>query len=70
WSHWRRHTKYTRRSIAQFRRGLDDMGVNDFTWRSYVGVVVPQDLGPNLFMCSTKSPLVSFECIEWHPTDR
>ncbi|QHO21227.1 Serine/threonine protein phosphatase 7 long form isogeny [Arachis hypogaea] len=70
WSHWRRHTRYTRRSTAQFRRGLDDMGVNDFTWRPYVGVDVRQDLGPNLFMCSTKSPLVSFECIEWHPTDR
>ncbi|RYR07212.1 hypothetical protein Ahy_B05g074523 [Arachis hypogaea] len=70
WSHWRRHTRYTQRSTVQFRRGLDDMGVNNFTWRPYVGVDVPQDLGPNLFMCSTKSPLVLFECIEWHPTDR
>ncbi|QHO13445.1 uncharacterized protein DS421_15g515600 [Arachis hypogaea] len=59
WSHWRRHTRYTRRSTAQFRRGLNDMGVNDFTWRPYVGVVVPQDLDPNLFMCSTKSPRLS-----------
>ncbi|QHO42986.1 uncharacterized protein DS421_5g158930 [Arachis hypogaea] len=50
WSHWRRHTRYTRRSTAQFRQGLDDMGVNDFTWRPYVGVDVPQDLGPNLFI--------------------
>ncbi|QHO20187.1 uncharacterized protein DS421_11g335700 [Arachis hypogaea] len=70
WSHWRRHTRYTRRSTAQFRRGLDDMGVNDFTWWPYIEVDVPVDLGLNLFMCSTKSPLVSFECIEWHPTDR
>ncbi|QHO27275.1 uncharacterized protein DS421_7g206600 [Arachis hypogaea] len=70
WSHWRRHTRYTRRSTAQFRRGLDDMGVNDFTWRPYIDVDVPIELGVNLFMCSTMSPLVSFECIESHPTDR
>ncbi|QHN95817.1 Serine/threonine protein phosphatase 7 long form isogeny [Arachis hypogaea] len=70
WSHWRRHTRYTRRSTTQFRRGLDDMGVNDFIWRPYIEVDVPVDLGLNLFMCSMKSPLVSFECIEWHPTDR
>ncbi|QHO31238.1 uncharacterized protein DS421_8g239870 [Arachis hypogaea] len=57
WSHWRRHTRYTRRSTAQFRRGLDDMGVNDFTWRPYIDVDVPIELGANLFMCSTKSPL-------------
>ncbi|XP_072066781.1 serine/threonine-protein phosphatase 7 long form homolog [Arachis hypogaea] len=45
WSHWRRHTRYTRKPTVHFRRGLNDMGVDD-------------------------SPLVSFECIEWHPTDR
>ncbi|RYR21077.1 hypothetical protein Ahy_B03g066323 [Arachis hypogaea] len=45
WSHWCRHTRYIWRPTAHFRRGLDDMGVDD-------------------------SPLVSFECIEWHPTDR
>ncbi|XP_072076810.1 serine/threonine-protein phosphatase 7 long form homolog [Arachis hypogaea] len=29
WSHWCRHTKYIRRLTAHFRRGLDDMGVED-----------------------------------------
>ncbi|XP_025637640.1 serine/threonine-protein phosphatase 7 long form homolog [Arachis hypogaea] len=29
WSHWRRHTRYIRRHTAHFRRGLDDMGVED-----------------------------------------
>ncbi|XP_072088147.1 serine/threonine-protein phosphatase 7 long form homolog [Arachis hypogaea] len=29
WSHWRRHTRYIRRPTAHFRRGLDDMGVDD-----------------------------------------
>ncbi|QHN75895.1 uncharacterized protein DS421_19g639290 [Arachis hypogaea] len=29
WSHWRRHTRYIQRPTAHFRRGLDDMGVDD-----------------------------------------
>ncbi|RYR19355.1 hypothetical protein Ahy_B03g064113 [Arachis hypogaea] len=63
--HWRRLTRYTRRSTAQFRQGLNDIGVNDFIWWPYIRVVVPDDLTVNLFMCSTKPPLVSFKCIEW-----
>ncbi|RYR31948.1 hypothetical protein Ahy_B01g056898 [Arachis hypogaea] len=70
WSHWCRHTKYIRRPTTHFRRGLDDMGVDSFIWRPYMGVGVPDDLAAHLFLCSTQSPLVSFECIEWHPTDR
>ncbi|RYQ99859.1 hypothetical protein Ahy_B07g087869 [Arachis hypogaea] len=53
-----------------FRRGLDDMGIDDFIWRPYIGVGIPDGLEPHMFMCSTQSPLVSFECIEWHATDR
>ncbi|QHN79306.1 uncharacterized protein DS421_19g668960 [Arachis hypogaea] len=70
WSHWRRHTRYIRRPITHFRRGLDDMGINDFIWRPYMGVGIPDGLEPHMFICSTQSPLVSFECIEWHATDR
>ncbi|KAL4305923.1 hypothetical protein AHAS_Ahas16G0126800 [Arachis hypogaea] len=70
WSHWRRHTRYIRRPIAHFRRGLDDMGVDDFIWRPYMGVGISDGLAPHMIMCSTQSPLVSFECIEWHATDR
>ncbi|KAL4286567.1 hypothetical protein AHAS_Ahas19G0099100 [Arachis hypogaea] len=33
-------------------------------------VMVPDDLSLHLLVCSTKSLLLSFECIEWHPTDR
>ncbi|QHN83178.1 uncharacterized protein DS421_20g702410 [Arachis hypogaea] len=33
-----------------------------------MGVGVPDVLAPRLAICSTHSPLVSFECIEWHPT--
>ncbi|RYR39967.1 hypothetical protein Ahy_A09g045611 isoform A [Arachis hypogaea] len=33
-------------------------------------VEIPDVVAAQLFMCSTQSPLVSFECIEWHPTDR
>ena len=35
-----------------------------------MGVWVPDVLAAQLVICSTQSPLVSFECIEWHPTDR
>ncbi|RYR53448.1 hypothetical protein Ahy_A06g028571 [Arachis hypogaea] len=41
-----------------------------FICRPYMGVEVPDDLAANLFMCSTQSSLVSFDCIKWHPTDR
>ncbi|RYR20204.1 hypothetical protein Ahy_B03g065304 [Arachis hypogaea] len=70
WSHWRRRTRYIWQPTAHFRRGLDDMGVDDFIWRSYMGVVIPDVLAAQMVMCSTQSPLVSFECIEWHPTNR
>ncbi|XP_020962448.1 uncharacterized protein LOC110264754 [Arachis ipaensis] len=35
-----------------------------------MGVGVPDVLASHLVICSTQSPLVSFECIEWHPADR
>ncbi|XP_072058057.1 serine/threonine-protein phosphatase 7 long form homolog [Arachis hypogaea] len=70
WSHWRRHTRYTRWPTEHFRRALDNRGFDDFIWRTYMGVGVPDVLAPYLAICSTHSPLVSFECIEWHPTER
>ncbi|RYR65085.1 hypothetical protein Ahy_A03g011076 [Arachis hypogaea] len=33
-------------------------------------VGIPDGLAPHMVMCSTQSPLMSFECIEWHATDR
>ncbi|RYR16009.1 hypothetical protein Ahy_B04g072996 [Arachis hypogaea] len=41
-----------------------------FIWPPYMGVGVPDDLAPHLFLCFTQSPLVSLECIEWHLIDR
>ncbi|RYR41387.1 hypothetical protein Ahy_A08g037781 [Arachis hypogaea] len=70
WSHWCQHTRYTQKSTAHFRRGLNDMEVDDFIWRLYMRVGVLEYLAVNMFMCSTKSPLMSFECIKWHLTDR
>ncbi|XP_072073782.1 serine/threonine-protein phosphatase 7 long form homolog [Arachis hypogaea] len=71
WSHWCQHTRYIRRPTAHFRRGLDDMGVDDisFYMAAIYGSGIPDVLAPHMVMCSTQSPLVSFECIEWHPTD-
>ncbi|RYR69026.1 hypothetical protein Ahy_A03g015544 [Arachis hypogaea] len=70
WSHWRRHTRYIRWPTAHFRRGLDDIGVDDSIWRPYMGVGIPDVLAAQMVMCSTQSPLVSLECTEWHLTDR
>ncbi|KAL4365970.1 hypothetical protein AHAS_Ahas07G0159300 [Arachis hypogaea] len=41
WSHWRWHARYTRRSAAQFKRGLDDMGVNDYPLCTSIAIVSP-----------------------------
>ncbi|QHO41062.1 uncharacterized protein DS421_5g142450 [Arachis hypogaea] len=39
-------------------------------WRPYMGVGVPDVLIAHMVICSTQSPLVSFECIESHSTTR
>ncbi|RYR10607.1 hypothetical protein Ahy_B05g079054 [Arachis hypogaea] len=44
--------------------------IMQFIWRPYMGVGIPDGLEPHMFICSTQSSLVSFECIEWHATDR
>ncbi|XP_072060391.1 protein MAINTENANCE OF MERISTEMS-like [Arachis hypogaea] len=34
WSHWGRNTRYIRKPTAHFRRGLDDMGVDDVSFNN------------------------------------
>ncbi|QHO50166.1 uncharacterized protein DS421_1g20310 [Arachis hypogaea] len=41
-----------------------------FEWRPYDGLIVPDDLHPHLEVCDIVAPLLSFECVEWHPADR
>ncbi|RYR14704.1 hypothetical protein Ahy_B04g071371 [Arachis hypogaea] len=43
---------------------------NTFEWRLYHGLIVPDELHPHLEVCDIVAPLLSFECVEWHPADR
>ncbi|QHN91880.1 uncharacterized protein DS421_17g578830 [Arachis hypogaea] len=72
WNHWRRHTRYIRRSTTHFRRGLDDMGVDDFIWRPYMGVGIPDVLAPHLVLCSTRQTGLddSLGCSSYHQAPR
>ncbi|RYR51352.1 hypothetical protein Ahy_A06g026368 [Arachis hypogaea] len=76
WRDWERENygyRYT--SLENYRRLLDDLQEGHFVWQPYgIGDIDP-DLIPlairhNLVLWSARVPLISFECIEWHATDR
>ncbi|QHN88916.1 uncharacterized protein DS421_16g567590 [Arachis hypogaea] len=76
WRNWERENygyRYT--SLENYRRLLDDLQEGQFVWQPYgIGDIDP-DLIPlairhNLVLWSARVPLISFECIEWHATDR
>ncbi|MED6143464.1 hypothetical protein PIB30_006416 [Stylosanthes scabra] len=46
------------------------MGQNAFTWQPYGGIHLLVDLYAQQELISTVSPLLSFECVEWHSADR
>ncbi|KAL4390146.1 hypothetical protein AHAS_Ahas03G0115900 [Arachis hypogaea] len=33
-------------------------------------MIIPGELHGHLYVCDIVAPLLSFECIEWHPADR
>ncbi|KAL4350452.1 hypothetical protein AHAS_Ahas10G0143400 [Arachis hypogaea] len=37
---------------------------------SYNGLFIPDELHRHLEVCDIIAPLLSFECVEWHPVDR
>ncbi|RYR61277.1 hypothetical protein Ahy_A04g018423 [Arachis hypogaea] len=41
-----------------------------FEWQPYDGLIVPDELHPHLEVCDIVAPLLSFECVEWHPANR
>ncbi|XLT60027.1 hypothetical protein HN873_052631, partial [Arachis hypogaea] len=41
-----------------------------FEWRPYDGLIIPDELHGHLEVCDIVVPLLSFECVEWHPVDR
>ncbi|KAL4275806.1 hypothetical protein AHAS_Ahas20G0144000 [Arachis hypogaea] len=67
-----RNQKWT---ISHIRRLLDDIPADGFVWNPYSpdhieNIVVPNDILQHRLMWSVVVPLISFECIEWHASDR
>ncbi|RYR59731.1 hypothetical protein Ahy_A05g025672 [Arachis hypogaea] len=68
WSHSERTTSWLAKTVVNFRVDIDYM--QEFEWRPYEGMIIPGELHGHLDVCDTVAPLLSFECIEWHPADR
>ncbi|RYR75699.1 hypothetical protein Ahy_A01g000273 [Arachis hypogaea] len=76
WQNWERENYgYRYHSVLHYRRLLDDMQEGHFVWQAYgIGHVgpdmIPLDIRHNSVIWSARVPLISFECVEWHATDR
>ncbi|QHO57636.1 serine/threonine-protein phosphatase 7 long form homolog [Arachis duranensis] len=71
WRNWEHHNwPYRYHTVAYFRRLLDE-----FVWEAY-GVdrieadVIPEDIRSQSEIWSATVPLILFETLEWHATDR
>ncbi|QHO50932.1 uncharacterized protein DS421_1g26550 [Arachis hypogaea] len=61
--------------LADFRKAFDDLQEGQFAWVAYSmdrvdPDIIPADMYMHSVVWSATVPLVSFECIEWHATDR
>ncbi|QHN97709.1 Serine/threonine-protein phosphatase 7 long form like [Arachis hypogaea] len=72
WHNWdRQNYAYRYKTLAHYRRLLDDLqegqayGIGDID-----PDVIPLAIHHNSVIWSATMPLISFECIEWHATDR
>ncbi|XP_025703177.1 serine/threonine-protein phosphatase 7 long form homolog [Arachis hypogaea] len=76
WRNWERgDRRYRYLNLAHFRKAFDELQEGQFVWVAYaVDRVDPNIIPAEIYMQSvvwtTTVPLVSFECIEWHATDR
>ncbi|XP_057760822.1 protein MAIN-LIKE 1-like [Arachis stenosperma] len=76
WRNWERgDRRYRYLNLAHFRKAFDDLQEGQFVWVAYaVDRVDPNIIPAEIYMQSVvwtaTVPLVSFECIEWHATDR
>ncbi|KAL4276482.1 hypothetical protein AHAS_Ahas20G0211600 [Arachis hypogaea] len=67
WSHHPRTRAWMSRSTASIRHDIDNM--EDFVWWPYIGIIMPAELHQHLYLCDTVGPLLSFECVKWHPAN-
>ncbi|XP_052116116.1 serine/threonine-protein phosphatase 7 long form homolog [Arachis duranensis] len=76
WCNWERGDRvYRYLKLAHLRKALDDLQEGQFVWVSSAvdcvdTNIIPADIYMHLVVWSATVPLVSFECIEWHATDR
>ncbi|QHO07515.1 uncharacterized protein DS421_14g464360 [Arachis hypogaea] len=76
WRNWERgDRRYRYLKLDHFRKAFDELQEGQFVWVAYaVDRVDPNIIPPEIYMqsvvWSATVPLVSFECIEWHATDR
>ncbi|MED6120245.1 hypothetical protein PIB30_019228 [Stylosanthes scabra] len=76
WVNWvlqdREHGRWT---LHHYMQMLDNITDDSFLWTPYdqhrLGPnVVPEDIYTRADLWNAPSPLISFECVEWCPTDR
>ncbi|QHN98076.1 uncharacterized protein DS421_18g632910 [Arachis hypogaea] len=72
WQNWERENYgYRYHSVPHYRRLLDDMQEGHAYGIGHVGPdLIPLDIRHNSVIWSARVPLISFECVEWHATDR
>ncbi|XP_020967460.1 serine/threonine-protein phosphatase 7 long form homolog [Arachis ipaensis] len=76
WRNWERgDRRYRYLKLDHFRKAFDELQEGQFVWVAYaVDRVDPNIIPPEIYMqsvvWSATVSLVSFECIEWHATNR
>ncbi|RYQ79176.1 hypothetical protein Ahy_Scaffold6g107878 [Arachis hypogaea] len=76
WRNWERRDRCFRYlTLEHFRKALDDLQEGQFVWLAYAvdrvdPDIIPADIYMHFVVWSATVPLVSFEIIEWHATDR
>ncbi|RYQ79439.1 hypothetical protein Ahy_Scaffold6g108184 isoform A [Arachis hypogaea] len=67
WSHSYQSKAWLSKTVVIFKQEIDYM--DEFVWQSYEGLDIPDELHGHLEVCDIIAPLLSFECVEWHPAN-
>ncbi|RYR75830.1 hypothetical protein Ahy_A01g000413 [Arachis hypogaea] len=76
WRNWERGDRRFRYlKLDHFRKAFDELQEGQFVWVAYAvdrvdPNIIPAEVYMQAVVWSATVPLVSFECIEWHATDR
>ncbi|QHO27672.1 uncharacterized protein DS421_7g210060 [Arachis hypogaea] len=76
WRNWERgDRRYRYLKLGHFRKAFDELQEGQFVWVAYAvdrvdPNIIPAEIYMQSVVWSATVPLVSFECIEWHATDR